>query len=406
MSLSGSSSASGEALALIRGTIGAGLEGVACRTSEAVGSPVCLLDRACRVVADSTEAGPQEDDFSGFGSVVTFLRAFLSSQPALPACLAGPKAGTSLVVMPAHDGRGDVLGYLVALLAREPAGENVGAVLEAAAVAAAVAFREEQSVERTRLELDGDFFARLLSPEEHSVDDLLARASALGIELSEFYWPCLIDTGDSPQASETWVGRVRRNVVGELGSVHAGTDEEALYLLVPDSGIGVQKRHAISGVLSRLLAAVEGHTKQAPFALHARHSVGLVHVGREWHELLLTRHVVRVLHRVDGVHDIDEFVLPQFLLEGFQKGHAARFVEKIIGPVLDYDRLNRTRLLYTLETYLDSRCSQSVTARATNYHRNTVARQLERLQLILGSSMDDALFRLSLHLAVKIYRLM
>ncbi|MCZ7663491.1 MAG: helix-turn-helix domain-containing protein [Thermoleophilia bacterium] len=309
------------------------------------------------------------------------------------------------MVVPAQDGRGDILGYLVAQFAREPVGENLGAVLEAAAVAAAAAFSEGQSVERTRLELEDDFFKRLLCLEEHSVDDLIARAGVLGVELSEFYWPCLIDSGDS-QAPETWVGRVRRNMGGELGPVHAGIDEGALYLLVPDSGIGVQKRHAISAALSRILASVEGPIKQPIFALHARHSVGLVNVGREWHELLLTRHVVRVLHRVDGVHDVDEFLLPQFLLEGFQKGHAVRFVEKVIGPVLDYDRLNRTRLLYTLEAYLDSGCSQSVTARVTNYHRNTVGRQLERLQLILGSNLDDALSRLSLHLAIKMHRLM
>lgn len=405
MSLFGSNSTDGEALALIKGSIGVGLAVVACRTSKAVGSPVCLLDAAFRLVANSSEAGRRLDEAPGLGSLVTFLRAFLSSRPALPACVAGPKPGTWLVVVPAQDGRGDILGYLVAQFAREPVGENLGAVLEAAAVAAAAAFSEGQSVERTRLELEDDFFKRLLCLEEHSVDDLIARAGVLGVELSEFYWPCLIDSGDS-QAPETWVGRVRRNMGGELGPVHAGIDEGALYLLVPDSGIGVQKRHAISAALSRILASVEGPIKQPIFALHARHSVGLVNVGREWHELLLTRHVVRVLHRVDGVHDVDEFLLPQFLLEGFQKGHAVRFVEKVIGPVLDYDRLNRTRLLYTLEAYLDSGCSQSVTARVTNYHRNTVGRQLERLQLILGSNLDDALSRLSLHLAIKMHRLM
>ncbi|MCL4466791.1 MAG: helix-turn-helix domain-containing protein [Chloroflexi bacterium] len=310
-----------------------------------------------------------------------------------------------MVIVPARDWRGDVLGYIVALHACEPTTEKVGVVLEAAAVAAAVALSEQQSVERTRLELDGDFFERLLSPEEQSVDDLLARAKALGVELSEFYWPCLIDCGDSPQPPSSWVTRVRRYVVGELGPVHAGMDNGALYLLVPDSGIGVQKRHVISVVLSRLLATVEGHAKQPPFALLARHSVGLVHVGREWRELILTRNVVRVLGGADGVHTVDEFVLPHLLVDGIEKGHAARFVDKVIGPVLEYDRINHTRLLWTLEAYLDSGCSQSKTARVTNYHRNTVVRQLERLQQILGSSLDDAIVRLSLHLAIKIHRL-
>lgn len=406
MSLFDSGLESREALALIRGTIGAGLTAVACRTSEAVGVPVCLLDIACRLVADSTQAVPRADDTPRLAPLVTFVRAFLSSRPILPTCVAGPEAGTWLVIMPAHDGPGDVLGYVVARFPHDPRTTHTGTLLEAAAVAAGAAFSQDQSVVRTRLELGGSFFDELLSPEEPNVDDLFARAATLGIELSEFYWPCLIDPGDCPASLESWSERLPREIVRDLGVVHAGVDDGVGYLLVPDTGIGVQKRHTISAALLRLLGTVDGHTKQSPFALHGRHSVGLVHVGRDWNELLSTCQVVRALHRVDGVHDVDEFLLPQFLLEVIQGGHAARFVEKVIGPVLDYDRLNRSHMLYTLEAYLDSGGSQNVTARVTNYHRNTVGRQLDRLQLILGSSLDDAYFRLSLHLAVKLHRLM
>lgn len=402
-------SANEAALGLVQQTIGAGLATVACKTSEAVGFPVWVLDAACRPVADSNGAATLGDSFPGLASVVGFLRASLSSESKSPVDLLGPMGETGVIVFPAKDWKGDVLGYVIGLFPPErsadTATETARAVFEAAAVAAAAAFSEQQAMERIRLELEGDFFERLLSPGEHIADDLLARANALGIELSEFYWPCLVDCGDSPPPSKEWVAGVRRDVIGGLGAVHVGMDKGALYLLVPTSGIGVQKRLALSGVLSQLLTVVDGHSRRPPFALLARHSVGLVHVGRDWNELMLTRRAVQLLDRVSGVHDVNEFVLAQFLLEGFQKDRAVVFVEKMIGSVLDYDRLNHTRLLIILEAYLDCGCSSSVTARATNYHRNTVGRQLERLQLILGHSLDDPSLRLGLHLAVKIHHL-
>lgn len=392
-------------LTLIQKTVGEGIAAVTRKTSETIGYPVCVLDAAYRPAAEHGGHGTHEKASANADSWAAHLHSFLSFRPKLPAYIAGPQSGTRSAVFPARNSRGDTLGYLIASSIPEPVTADVESLLEAAALAAAAALAREQLVERTRLELEGDFFERLLSSDQHRVDDLLAQARVLGVELSEFYWPCLVDWGDSDEPFSSWKTQVQRDVFPVPAPVHTGMNRGACYVLVPDSGIGVQKRHVLSRALSEFLDRCRRRSRPSPFALHTRHSVGVGQVGREWNRLLSTQQVVRALDRVEGVHDVEEFVLPQFLLEAFRAERAAEFIDKTIGSVLDYDRLNGTRLLRTLELYLDSGCSLSATARAARYHRNTVSRQLARLRDVLGMPLDGSLDRLSLQLAIKLHRL-
>lgn len=74
------------------------------------------------------------------------------------------------------------------------------------------------------------------------------------------------------------------------------------------------------------------------------------------------------------------------------------FIERELAGVLG-SGASTVRLRETLVCYLDSRCSIETTARELGVHRNTVRYRIERLEQLLGHTVDSR--RLQLELALR-----
>lgn len=74
------------------------------------------------------------------------------------------------------------------------------------------------------------------------------------------------------------------------------------------------------------------------------------------------------------------------------------FLGGAIGRIRQYDSLRGTELLRTLRTYVTHGASPTKTARAMNYHVNTILQRLERLDHLLGADWREGerYFRMSL----------
>jgi sugar diacid utilization regulator len=70
-----------------------------------------------------------------------------------------------------------------------------------------------------------------------------------------------------------------------------------------------------------------------------------------------------------------------------------------------YDAARGTRLVQTLESYLDHGGTLINTAQALFIHRNTLLHRLERIQTLCPVDLHDPWQRLNLHAAAKCYRL-
>ena len=81
-----------------------------------------------------------------------------------------------------------------------------------------------------------------------------------------------------------------------------------------------------------------------------------------------------------------------------------RYSHAVIGGLLQYDRENHSKLLETLEVYLEQNCSLKHTAEILYTHRNTVKYRITRIVEITGKSPDSAFERLELYNAVLIWR--
>lgn len=77
-----------------------------------------------------------------------------------------------------------------------------------------------------------------------------------------------------------------------------------------------------------------------------------------------------------------------------------RFVDARIGAVLDHDAAQGSEDLATLEAYIQTRGSKTSTAHRLGVRRQTVYQRIERLERLLGGSLDDPTRWLGVSLAL------
>ncbi len=78
------------------------------------------------------------------------------------------------------------------------------------------------------------------------------------------------------------------------------------------------------------------------------------------------------------------------------------FYQETLGPLLDTDGHNNSALIETLEGFFRCNGNLSETARTMHLHRNSLLYRLGRIEELLGRSLEDPEFRLSLQIALKI----
>jgi DNA-binding PucR family transcriptional regulator len=82
-------------------------------------------------------------------------------------------------------------------------------------------------------------------------------------------------------------------------------------------------------------------------------------------------------------------------------GSVEGFVQRWLGPLLDYDTGKSGQLVETLTAYLESGGSYDATARAIATHRSTLRYRLQRVREITGYDLADPNTRFNLQLATR-----
>jgi GAF domain-containing protein len=84
----------------------------------------------------------------------------------------------------------------------------------------------------------------------------------------------------------------------------------------------------------------------------------------------------------------------------------AEYVDRELGPLLDYDARRGTELVATLAAYFAAGRSPRHAARSLHVHVNTVAQRLERVTALLGEDWQEPERALELQLALRLQRLL
>ena len=81
------------------------------------------------------------------------------------------------------------------------------------------------------------------------------------------------------------------------------------------------------------------------------------------------------------------------------------YLDRVLGPVLDYDERRGSDLAGTLEAYFGGGASPRRAAGQLHVHPNTVAQRLDRVTGLLGESWRAPERALDLQLALRVARL-
>ena len=125
---------------------------------------------------------------------------------------------------------------------------------------------------------------------------------------------------------------------------------------------------------------------------------------------IVYRQAVQAMRLADRLHldtivEFNSLDIFQLLaeLEDFPAVH--RFCEKIVGPLVQYDKRHRSSLVQTIDAYFNYRGNISQTSERLFVHRNTLLYRLERIQEVTGQNLENPDERLALHLALKFWQL-
>lgn len=121
-----------------------------------------------------------------------------------------------------------------------------------------------------------------------------------------------------------------------------------------------------------------------------------------WSQAKRTRHVAQVCG-VQGETVIYDRLGVYSLLYLIPSGEEReQFLSRFLNPLRQADRKGGGRLMETLEMYFFCNGNIKLTSEKMLAHYNTIVYRLEKIQTILGMSLDDPEDRLQLHLALKL----
>jgi PucR family transcriptional regulator, purine catabolism regulatory protein len=245
----------------------------------------------------------------------------------------------------------------------------------------------------------------LVAADRFSGRDFLARASGLGVELTGDLAMLIIGSGEESGAAlegdelagvvaETrsalqagrWAG-----VVGVLGGSVA-----VVATAEPPDGL-----HEAAGALARALPPREGGHLQ-------------IGVSRPCHAARLPQAYAEAsaaqrlgpLSGSGSVHFYDALVLYRLLSHLAGGPSLANFVEDELGALLSPGDQPSVDLLHTLDAYLQANGNKIATAQKLHLQRRSVYYRLERIEALLGRSLEDPEQRVRLYIALRAHEML
>lgn len=110
-----------------------------------------------------------------------------------------------------------------------------------------------------------------------------------------------------------------------------------------------------------------------------------------------------------GVHDAaatpEQFGAYALLLDPEPSSGLESFMDRTLGPLLEYDAKHRTELVDTVAAYFDQAGSNVQTAKALHVHLNTLLKRIGRIEALLGPGWRTSERAFELQLAVRLQRL-
>jgi sugar diacid utilization regulator/putative methionine-R-sulfoxide reductase with GAF domain len=322
---------------------------------------------------------------------------------------AGRPART-LDVVPVRAGS-DVLGML-AVGVDDKTVDSPGRrrALEHGSTVLAVELSKERAAAEVERRLRGDLVEEVLSGglEGDEAERVARQAERLGHRLPQRAWVIVLEPdddeteaalgarGQQDRLDAALSGLVRSRLPGALTLVRSAS----AVFLVPDE-------------IAADLAAVEKLAAQilngaAPVMKPGTASVGIGNLANTVGELarshLEARQALRLTRRAGGhgrVASYRSLGAFRLLLEVQSPDALRRFVNELLGTLLQYAQSRDTPLLETLEALSGERWVRRAAARQLGIHINSMSYRVERIEALTGLQLDDPETRVAISIALR-----
>ena len=303
----------------------------------------------------------------------------------------------------------DVLGLLAVGLDGQ-AGDSPGRLraLEHGSTVLALEMSKERAAAEVERRLRGDLVEEVLAGglEGDEAERIARQAERLGHRLPHRAWVVVLEPDDDETEAAVLTrgdrldaalsGLIRSRMPDTLALVRSAS----AVFLVPDEV--APDLAACEKLAGQILAAA------APVMKPGSASVGFGNLANSVAELARShveaRQALRLTRRAGGRGRVASYrALGAFrlLLEVQSPEALRRFVEELLGPLLQYAQSRDTPLLETLEALSAQRWVRRAAARHLGIHINSMSYRVERIQSLTGLSLDDPETRVAISIALR-----
>jgi purine catabolism regulator len=185
----------------------------------------------------------------------------------------------------------------------------------------------------------------------------------------------------------------------ELPAVPSIVGERVLVL------VGLLPRVAPREVVNSIAESIQGRLEPSLWRLDcvvgARVDVDLRFLRRALLEAQHGAHYARLINGPAGAYCYDDLGVHKLFLHLADGPDLAAFVEAELQALLEHDATRNTKLLPTLQAYLDAGGNKSIAARSLHIERRSLYHRLDKISQLLGRDPDEPETRARLVIALK-----
>ncbi|MCP4424695.1 MAG: hypothetical protein GY803_09400 [Chloroflexi bacterium] len=279
------------------------------------------------------------------------------------------------------------------------------AISHGATVAALILFKE-RAVRQVEEALQGDFFEALFQGEMESVA-FEEQAGRLGFYRERPYQLLIVHGSPTVGGSNYPLWDYVYNWLQNNGSVALlnWRDGNLLIILESDDSAGeLYGKRTAEAIVKELSHAAQ------PLLLgvgnrYQLNQDGADSIRRSYEEAREAMRIGLAMGQTEGVISFVELGLLHWLYHLPPEKRAGNAYLERVQTLAAYDDKRGTKLVQTLEAYLDCGGSLVEAAGALFIHRNTLLHRLERIEKLCQVSLREPLPRMNMYTAVKSYRL-
>nr|BBH92667.1 transcriptional regulator [Thermogemmatispora argillosa] len=333
--------------------------------------------------------------------------------------------------------RHEIVGYL-SLIGREQTFDYQERLLlgQVSPILALEFVRErERSEVESRYQLEA--FLDVVQGNYQQPEEMQARARLLGHDLTPPQVVVVFELSPQHATPPTgtiiagWSRRVREELLRSWPSAWVVTEQQRVTALLPlgDLRTGsndARSDHELEQALFSRLERVHGRILQSTNFLKGEtaasgssraagrgesdplYSVGIGRIaqqiqgiGQSMREAQQALEIGRRLFGEGRLHSFARLGIYRLLFHLYGHEELRAFYRETLGPLLEHDSRGG-ELIETLECFFRCNGNLSEAARAMHMHRNSLLYRLERIEELLGQSLEDSELRLSLQIALKI----